>query len=572
MRKPRSASARRSNGQASGRRGGICLTLTLALVAVAGTVKAADDQDWREVRRGRELFMRDWRPNDPRCHGGDGLGPIYNATSCVACHSQGAPGGGGSVDTNDNLLNLGKFQRITTVGTPQTQSRSPQTQRGQQGSRVKDNSRSYTRIEAIERFQPALRDSASVVLHNSGTDPRYDAWRAAILELKRGGPFQAESDGLSKFPDRAVLQVVGNRGFASITQRNSPPLFGMGLIDSVPDEVILAAAKEATAISPNAHGRIHRLKSGRVGKFGWKAQVGSLQEFVVTACANELGLESPGHHQAPSPFAPEAQAKVPDLTVAECDSLVAYVRDLPAPAVYDLGAAGNASAEDGRRIFGATGCVSCHRAQMGEVVGIYSDLLLHDMGPGLNDSGQYYGSSSSDSESSDSPKSTEWRTPPLWGFRDSGPYLHDGRAATLEAAVELHGGEAQQSTQRFKALSILERFQLETFLKSLAAPVPPKELQRRQEIARVEWDRETAAAAAEFQAAERQREAELEQIRQSPQRDVQLEGTGSLWIAQQTEKNGRPRAALKLYQEVIRRHPNTPAANMALERIKALAN
>jgi CxxC motif-containing protein (DUF1111 family) len=566
MRKPRSASARRSNGQGSSRRVGICLTLTLALVAAAGTIQAADDSDWREVRRGRELFLRDWRPNDPRCHGGDGLGPIYNATSCVACHSQGAPGGAGSVGTNVNLLNLAKFQRITIGGTPQAQ----RVQKVQQGSQRKVDSQTYTRNEAIERFHPGLRESASLVLHLSGTDPRYDVWRSAILSLKQRGQGLGSSEEQSKFPDRAILREVGKRGFASITQRNSPPLFGVGLIDAIPDEVIRAAEEEAKANSPDAHGRVHQLKGGRVGKFGWKAQVGSLQDFVLTACANELGLESPGHHQAPSPFAPEALARVPDLTGAECDSLVAFVRDLPAPAVYDLGSTGNAAAEEGRRIFGTTGCVSCHRARLGDVVGIYSDLLLHDMGPRLNDSGQYYGSV--DPGSSESPKSTEWRTPPLWGFRDSGPYLHDGRAETLEAAVELHGGEAQDSTQRFKALSIMERFRLETFLKSLAAPVAPKELQRRQEAARVVWDRETEVAATEFLKAERQRQTELEQSRQSLEQEARQVGAGALWIAQLTERNGQTKAALKLYEEVVLLHPKTPAAATALERIKALKN
>jgi CxxC motif-containing protein (DUF1111 family) len=561
MRKPRSASARRSNGQASNGWGSICLTFTLAFLAAAATTKAADDSDWREVRRGRELFLRDWRPNDSRCHGGDGLGPLYNATSCVACHSQGAPGGGGPTSTNVNLLNLAQFQRITIGGTPQAQ-------RSQQGSRRNDNSQSFTRNEAIERIHPALRESASIVLHKSGTDPRYDAWQSAILELRRRGTVQASPDGQPRFPDPAILHAVGNRGFASITQRNSPPLFGVGLIDAISDEVILAAAEESKANSPNAHGRVHQLKGGRIGRFGWKAQVGSLQDFVLTACANELGLESPGHHQAATPFAPEALARVPDLTGAECDSLVAFVRDLPAPAVYDLGASGNASAEEGRRIFGATGCVSCHRARLGDVVGIYSDLLLHDMGPQLNDSGQYYGSV--DPGSSGSPKSTEWRTPPLWGFRDSSPYLHDGRAHDLEATVRLHGGEAQESAQRFEALSIVERVQLETFLKSLAAPVSPKELQRRQEVASVESERERTAASAAYLESERRREAELEQARQTPVQDASLPGTGTLWIAQQTEKNGRTTAALKLYKEVVRLHPNTPAAARALERIKSL--
>ncbi len=64
----------------------------------------------------------------------------------------------------------------------------------------------------------------------------------------------------------------------------------------------------------------------------------------------------------------------------------------------------------------------------------------------------------------------EWRTPPLWGFRDSGPYLHDGRAKTLEHAVALHGGEASRVAQRYFKFTAKERRQVEAFLKSLTAP------------------------------------------------------------------------------------------------------
>ena len=95
---------------------------------------------------------------------------------------------------------------------------------------------------------------------------------------------------------------------------------------------------------------------------------------------------------------------------------------------------------EGRRLFAEVGCASCHTPSLGEVRGIYSDLLLHDMGQTLSDSGEYYGIDGPDSPGGPSPG--EWRTPPLWGFRDSGPYLHDGRAQTLEEAVALHGGQA----------------------------------------------------------------------------------------------------------------------------------
>ena len=119
-------------------------------------------------------------------------------------------------------------------------------------------------------------------------------------------------------------------------------------------------------------------------------------------------------------------------------------------------------------MFESAGCATCHQPALGDVDGIYSDLLLHDMGPGLSDSGSYYGITRPDS-SSDGVKQQEWRTPPLWGFRDSGPYLHDGRAKNLEEAVALHGGEAAKSAQRFFKLIPDERLRVQAFLRSLAA-------------------------------------------------------------------------------------------------------
>ena len=169
----------------------------------------------------------------------------------------------------------------------------------------------------------------------------------------------------------------------------------------------------------------------------------SLEDFVLTACANELGLEVPGHHQAASPLAPDAKARGLDLTAEECDALVAYVRSLPPPVSLDPSDAQAAAAvAEGRRLFHSVGCASCHTADLGSIRGIYSDLLLHDMGEELSDSGAYYATESTRSAPR---RSREWRTPPLWGFRDSAPYLHDGRARNLEQAVALHHGQGAAS-------------------------------------------------------------------------------------------------------------------------------
>ena len=311
------------------------------------------------------------------------------------------------------------------------------------------------------------------------------------------------------------------------SQRNPTALFGAGWIDSIPDRVIEEAAKAEHPGFPEISGRVSRLKDKRIGRFGWKAQTASLEDFVLTACAVELGLEVPGHHQGGNPRKPDAQAKGLDLTAQECNALVDYIRALPKPSERQP-ATGAESQEiaAGRKLFVSAGCVTCHAAKLGNVEGLYSDLLVHDLGQQLGDTGQYgvFDPSSSEEEITDDegpiadatpvapaevmiapptsplvrealvaeepvtfrramstaakrpttgPASRfEWRTAPLWGFRDSGPYLHDGRADTLDQAVALHGGEATRPAQNYFGLSPRERRQVEAFLKSLTAPDP----------------------------------------------------------------------------------------------------
>ena len=252
-----------------------------------------------------------------------------------------------------------------------------------------------------------------------------------------------------------VLRALGStevveRVVLSITARNAPPLFGGGLIDALPDATLENAASEQPA---QIRGRVHRMKNGHIGRFGWKAQVVRLEDFVLTCCANNLGLEVPGHHQGASPLNPDARARALDLTQGDCNALVSYVRSLPAPVVIapSLGQ-GSRDVEDGRKAFESIGCTGCHSPDLGTIRGIYSDLLLHDMGEELGDAGKYFGTYYDEQPgSANSSKFTEWRTPPLWGFRDSGPYLHDGRALTLDEAVALHGGQGRLRVAGFKS-------------------------------------------------------------------------------------------------------------------------
>jgi CxxC motif-containing protein (DUF1111 family) len=165
-----------------------------------------------------------------------------------------------------------------------------------------------------------------------------------------------------------------------------------------------------------------------------------------------------------------------DLTGEQCDTLTRFVASLPKPGVRPEDSQEQADAiEHGRQLFVSVGCAACHRPKLGDVDGIYSDLLLHDMGRQNSDSGSYtvLEPESASKDKSKQPRAAnerEWRTPPLWGLRDSAPYLQDGRAEAIADAIALHGGEGLSAARAYKRLSEKEREQVDLFLQTLAAP------------------------------------------------------------------------------------------------------
>jgi CxxC motif-containing protein (DUF1111 family) len=242
--------------------------------------------------------------------------------------------------------------------------------------------------------------------------------------------------------------------------RNTPALFGASRLDAATEADLEAAVRlgEERGVS----GRIARDASGRPGRFGWKAQTAALEDFVTAACVNELGLSTASTPQPADPTQPEGPIGV-DLDADQVSALVSFVASLPAPVPAALPVAGAAR-------FTRAGCTACHQARIGAVVGAYTDLLLHDLGPGLADGGFGYGVARTE----EAAEPREWRTPPLWGVADSAPYLHDGRAATLEAAIEAHGGEAEASREAYGQLPRGAQVELLDFLRALGpAPAGP---------------------------------------------------------------------------------------------------
>jgi CxxC motif-containing protein (DUF1111 family) len=213
----------------------------------------------------------------------------------------------------------------------------------------------------------------------------------------------------------------------------------------------------------------------------------------LQACSSELGLEVPGIPKSPPAWDRSYKSPGLDMTSGQCDALVEFVGSLPSPRQRRRATAGEADQLfRGREIFTEVGCASCHCPDLGNVKGIYSDLLQHDMGQSLSDAGSYgtnpifvqakdqinplpvsdppEQSAGKEAHPTFGAGALEWRTPPLWGLRDSGPYLHDGRAKSIEQAIAAHEGEAADAAARYRKLNNQEREMLTSFLQSLVAP------------------------------------------------------------------------------------------------------
>jgi CxxC motif-containing protein (DUF1111 family) len=382
------------------------------------------------ARAGEVLFKHDWKPNDSLSPGGDGLGPVYNDQSCVACHNQGGPGGAGGLQHNVTTFT------VRAAGKP-----------ARQGVVHAFGIKQAETLQDIDPSFPAI------------SKPTLDQ----VVRI------QGRKNQCLPFPSGVHL-----------SQRNTPALFGVKLIDEIPERDILAGAKSQRLKAGLASsddeslpvGRALHLADGRVGRFGWKAQMASLSDFVQAACANELGLSNPGQAQ-PTPIYQGTSTRSPglDLTAEQCDQLTAFCASLPRPVERLPKDVSAEQASAGERLFGTIGCADCHTPKLGSVDRIFSDLLLHSMGQELVGGGSYGEPPIPIPDAPDTgPSPSEWRTPPLWGVADSAPYLHDGRANTLQEAIQMHGGQGKRAATNFAALKPDEQAQLIAFLKTLRAP------------------------------------------------------------------------------------------------------
>ena len=247
------------------------------------------------------------------------------------------------------------------------------------------------------------------------------------LEAEGGPVFrhQAVNDGpLDNIPPSPEL---------GMGHRTTPPLFGFGFLEAIPDETLIK-------LQAKTGGHVHRLPSGVIGRFGRKATDPNLTSFIGGAFNKEQGIEIPS----------ELSQEELLLTVAFVQGL-APIQHLPID-------------KKGQRLFHQVGCTQCHvptlRTGPSEIaalankdVDLYSDLLLHEM-------------AAVDMCRGDA-KPSEFRTAPLMGMRFLSTFLHDGRAASIEAAIEGHAGQATKARQNFEKLCEKDKARLLKFVAAL---------------------------------------------------------------------------------------------------------
>jgi CxxC motif-containing protein (DUF1111 family) len=240
--------------------------------------------------------------------------------------------------------------------------------------------------------------------------------------------------------------------------RQPQPLFGLGLVARIPEAEIVARADPSDADGDGVRGVAQRLPDGRLGRFGWKADIPSLAAFVGDALAMELGLTAPAG--LGDDFARSEDDDVvpdPEVSAATFAELLDFLELLGPPPRRSM--APDAETR-GAAVFRQVGCDGCHVSDWtladGTRVPAYSDFLLHEVLPKDTRGIAKHAASM-----------RAFRTAPLWGVGLTAPYMHDGRASTLEAAIAAHHGEASASAAAASALSATERADLLAFLRSL---------------------------------------------------------------------------------------------------------
>lgn len=404
------------------------------------------------ILQGRSLTRQTWviSPTLERDIGG--LGPTYNRPSCVSCH----PGNGrGEAPALASDAMRGMLVRLSIPGKDAHGGPKPEPNYGDQLN---------------ELGVPGVPGEGEAFLEWQTRKERLADGQEVELRWPKIGFRNLGHGPLHK---KLMTSV-----------RIAPPIYGLGLLEAVPEADILAIAKTQKAAGDGVAGQPNRVwDAGHqrevFGRFGWKANQPTTRQQIAGALAGDMGVTS---DISPEPNCPPAQSacaavkakmgeKHPEITTANLDNMALYHFALAVP---DARRQDDPKVIAGGTQFSVAGCAVCHRPELrtgpfpglpalsGQTIHPYTDLLLHDMGSELADGRPDYRASG-----------RQWRTPPLWGIglveavNGKLALLHDGRARNFLEAILWHGGEAEKAKEAVRRMSASEREALLEFLKAL---------------------------------------------------------------------------------------------------------
>ncbi|MHC8307084.1 di-heme oxidoreductase family protein [Pseudomonas sp. PB3P13] len=408
---------------------------------------------------GNSFFRNPWVIAPSTTTARDGLGPLFNTNACQNCHIK---DGRGHPPTPDAINAVSMLVRLSIPDSP-----------------------AYAKvIEQLGVVPEPVYGGQFQDMSVPGVIPegkvRVD-YTSVPVRFKDGSQVELQ---------KPTLQIT-QLGYGPMhpdtrfSARVAPPMIGLGLLEAIPDDAILANAEAQAKEHNGITGRPNRVwddvqQKTVLGRFGWKAGQPNLNQQNVHAFSGDMGLTTRlrpvddctdaqiACKQAPNGNGPDGEPEVSDNILR---LVLFYSRNLAVPARRDVG---SPEVLAGKNLFFQAGCQSCHTPKYttaanasepelaNQVIRPYSDLLLHDMGDGLADNRTEFQASGRD-----------WRTPPLWGIgltqAVSGHtrFLHDGRARNLLEAVLWHGGEATAAQQKVLSFDAGQRAALLAFLNSL---------------------------------------------------------------------------------------------------------
>lgn len=420
--------------------------------AFSQPVAALSETQLQQFFRGRRLFQQVWvlsPPIDEENAQIDGLGPVYNRLSCAACHPK---NGRGQPPQPPDQEMRSMLVRLSVPGKTLHGAPNPHPAYGDQL-----NEQGIPNVPGEGRAQVDYEEISETLADGE------------VVKLQRPR---------LKFSDLNF----GELGDETMTSaRVAPAIFGLGLLEAIPETTLLSLADPEDRNQDGISGRVNHVwdvatQRTTVGRFGWKANQSTVAQQIAGAFSGDLGITSilfptenctevqQACHQAVSGGHPE-------LSAQQLEDIRFYHFALAVPTRRDQN---NPQVQVGEQLFNQLGCSSCHQATLttGEfptlptlaqqTIHPYSDLLLHDMGEGLADGRPDFEATG-----------TKWRTTPLWGLgliatvNGHTQLLHDGRARHILEAILWHGGEAQAAKDAVKQLSKSQREALLQFLNSL---------------------------------------------------------------------------------------------------------